>query len=301
VSIVVLDSGVNRFHPDLAHRDGSTEGPIVVNESFVPGETYIDGDGHGTFIGGMLAGNGESSSGSISGLVPGSDIWNVKVLNSTGSGEDTWTESALDWIDGLVAKPDVMSISFGATVSLPGIESRLKKLWNDGVFIVIAAGNEGLEYYMINSPGNVLDVMTVGACTTDGYLLTFSSEGPTSGDYYYKPDIVAFGSGITSLGLHSGYVDGSGTSFAVPFISAGVALLIEATGGTKSPDEIKAAIINSCTPLGYPNFMEGAGLPNFTRALQILQDPSWNGFAVLPGDIEFPIKSKNEGTIRVNQ
>jgi hypothetical protein len=284
----------------LKHALGSTGSAFIVNQSFVPGENYIDGDGHGTFISGMLVGNGESSSGSIVGMVPGSRVWNVKVLDDTGEGDETWTENAIDWILAQPSKPDILSLSFGSTMPMPGIESKLKQLWKEGVAIVVASGNEGPEYFTVDSPGSALDLVTVGACTSDEYLLSFSSEGPTIGTYYYKPDLVAFGLEITSLSLSSGYCDGSGTSFSVPFVTAGIALLEQATGGVHSPDEIKAAILSSCHSIGYSYFMEGAGLPNFSAALELLNDPAWSGVFVMPSEIEMPVGKKEGSTANID-
>jgi subtilisin family serine protease len=300
VSIAILDTGVNWSHADLQHGLGKTTGMIAVNESFVPAETPMDHDGHGTFITGMLVGNGDSSSGDIIGMVPGAEIWNLKVLDSNGEGEIEWIENALDWILNLTDKPDIISMSFGASGSLPTIEEKIYQLWEEGVVSVIAAGNEGPEYYTIDSPGCVLDAFTVGACTIDEYLLSFSSEGPTSVGDYYKPDLVAYGVDIISTDLATGYVQGSGTSFSVPFISAGIALLMDATGGMYSPDEIKAAVIESCHLMGYYDYMEGAGIPDFSIALELLQNSSWNGVVTLPKIIEFPIAPKNDSDVSLN-
>jgi hypothetical protein len=295
VDIAILDTGINGNHDDLRHGIGSTSSRIVVNKTFVPGNDTMDHDGHGTFITGILVGNGDSSGGNITGLVPDANIWNVKVLDDNGEGDDSWTENALDWIISLDEKPDIISISFGSPDPLPGIETRLAELWLDGITIIVAAGNDGPDYYTVDSPGSVLDVITVGACTVDEYLLSFSSEGP-AGNYFYKPDVVAYGAEIVSLDLYSGYVEGHGTSFAVPFITAGAALLIEATGGLATPDEIKAALVLSSHSIGYSFFMEGAGLPDISMALEFLENASWNGVAVLPSSIQFPIKSK-DGTV----
>ena len=293
VEIAVVDTGINGNHPDLVHGSGSASSFIVKDESFVPAHGYVDQDGHGTFIAGMLIGNGDSSSGAISGLAPQSNLWNLRVLDENGEGEESWTEAALDWIIAQPTKPDILSLSFGSTSTMSSIEGKIKQLWDDGVFVVVAAGNEGPDYFTVDSPGNVLDVMTVGACTSDEYLLSFSSQGPTPGDYYYKPDVVAFGDQVTSLSLTSGYEDGSGTSFAVPFITAGVALLEEATGGAETPDAIKAAILDSCHSIGYSHFMEGAGLPDFDVALALLQDPAWDGVAVLPENVSMPVEDND--------
>ena len=301
IDIAVMDTGINGNHPDLKHGMGSSGSFISKNISFVPGHDHVDQDGHGTFIAGMLIGNGASSGGSIYGLVPGARLWNIRILSENGTGDESWAENALDWIISLPHKPDILSLSFGSATPMPGVESRIKQLWKDGVFVAVASGNDGPNYFTVNSPGNVLDITTVGACTDDKYLLTFSSQGPAPGTYYYKPDLVAFGEKLTSLSISAGYEEGTGTSFAVPFITAGVALLEEATNRTRTPDEIKAAVIDSCRSIGYSYFMEGAGLPNFSGALALLEDPSWNGTAVLPGRVVMPIKESGSSNVSIEK
>lgn len=295
VSVAILDTGIRARHEDLKHGLFTTSCLIVENESFVPLVDQDDRDGHGTFIAGILIGNGELSSGENVGMAPGTSIWNLKVLDDAGEGEVEWIIGAIDWIMAQPAKPDVVSMSFGATPIVPEMEEKVREMWESGIVVVAAAGNEGPEYYTMNSPANVLDVISVGSCSIDKYLMSFSSQGPNPYDYYYKPDLVALGEDVTSLSIPNGYGSGYGTSFSVPFIVGGISLLIEATGHTKSPDEIKAAVLSSCTPLGYDYFMDGAGLPDFTKALETLQDSEWNGFFAMPSDVEFPIYAR-EGT-----
>lgn len=294
VSIAVMDTGINGNHPDLQSGINTTGSLIVINESFVPLESSMDLDGHGTFIAGMLVGNGNASSGAIIGMAPAAEIWNLKVLDQNGEGEESWFVNGLDWILSRETKPDIVSLSLGSSSPLPDVETRLKQLWDAGVIVVVSSGNDGPDYYTINSPGNVLECMTVGASSTDEYLMAFSSEGPAVPGYLYKPDVVAFGLDLISTHVSGGYAQGSGTSFSVPFIDAGIALLHEATGKVHCPDEIKAAIIESARPLGYTYFMDGAGLPNLTAALSLLQDPGWNGWSILPGNVVFPVQDKDD-------
>lgn len=294
VSIAVLDTGINGYHLDLKNGINISTSLIVVNQSFVPLESPMDLDGHGTFVAGMLIGNGAESSGSVVGMVPASEIWNVKVLDQVGEGEESWLVNAMDWILAQDPKPDIVSLSLGADGVLPNVESRIKQLWDAGVIVVSASGNGGPDYYTVNSPGTVLEGITVGACSTDEYLMAFSSEGPTDPGYLYKPEVVAFGLDLISTHVSGGYAQGSGTSFSVPFIDAGIALIEQATSKAYTPDEIKAAIVESSTPLGYTYFMDGAGLPNFSMALDLLEDTGWDGWGILPREITFPISNKDD-------
>src|SRR5207253_5877177 len=101
--------------------------------------------------------------------------------------------------------------------------------------VVAAAGNGGDLPGTITSPGSAVQAITVGATAdwsaptsapyhAEGpFLAWFSSRGPTL-DGRTKPDIVAPGVNIGSAaaGTVSSYVagpDGTGTSFATPYVS----------------------------------------------------------------------------------
>ncbi len=99
---------------------------------------------------------------------------------------------------------------------------------------------------------------------------SFSSGGPRNGDSALKPDIGA--PGVSTLSTASGtgnkgYVL-SGTSMASPHV-AGVAALVRQAHPTWSPEEVKAAIVNTGNPAGM-----AAGTYRVTRAGSGLVTPA---------------------------
>ena len=93
---------------------------------------------------------------------------------------------------------------------------------------------------------------------------TFSSNGPTNGDSFLKPDIAAPGVSIASTGVGSGSQAAiiSGTSMASPHV-AGLAALVREAHPDWTVEEIKAAIANSGRPADLPGYRvtrAGSGL-----------------------------------------
>ena len=96
--------------------------------------------------------------------------------------------------------------------------------------------------------------------TSSGVLAAFSSLGPTVGDNFLKPDLVAVGGSdtfytelyiptqsydpLSDLYSANGYEAASGTSFSAPIV-AGAALLVKQAHPGFTPAQIKSALVNS--------------------------------------------------------
>jgi minor extracellular serine protease Vpr len=78
-------------------------------------------------------------------------------------------------------------------------------------------------------------------------LADFSSRGPVTGTWEIKPDIVAPGVAINST-VPGGYLSLQGTSMAAPHV-AGACALIKQAHPDWTPEQIKAALMNTAKPL----------------------------------------------------
>jgi len=224
VTVAVLDSGV-ATNTDLA------ASRIVGWKDFVNDQPApYDDAGHGTYVAGLIAGDGAASlpleNGGFAtvqfrGVAPAADIVSIKVLDEVGQGRTSTMIAGIAWA--IVHKDDynirVLSISIGGNPVGPikhdPIAMAVEAAWQRGITVVCAAGNEGdFGSGGILSPGNDPFVITVGAtdtrqtaAVTDDAVASYSSVGPTLFDEVAKPDLVAPGNRLISLRTQGSYID----------------------------------------------------------------------------------------------
>ena len=139
-----------------------------------------------------------------------------------------------------------------------------------GVTSFTAAGNEGSYWGPGNgglvSPGDAINVITVGAVNSNNVVAGFSSRGPTS-DGRIKPEVVAMGQGnYVALKDGVGYGYGNGTSYATP-IAAGVGALLKSTWPHLTNLQIRKTFIECGDNSDNPNNDRGWGLISAKRVI----------------------------------
>ncbi|MBB0233101.1 S8 family serine peptidase, partial [Streptomyces calidiresistens] len=157
VTVAILDTGIDATHPDLADR-------VVAQVNFTDAPDIGDVVGHGTHVGSTVAGTGAASDGLYTGVAPGADLLDVKVLNDDGYGFDSEIIAGMEWA--VEQNADIVNMSLGGFVTdrLPPIEEALERLsaQSDTLFVV-AAGNEGPFTASLSAPGTAEAALTVGA------------------------------------------------------------------------------------------------------------------------------------------
>ncbi len=285
IGVAVIDSGIDN-HPDLLSAVGG-QSRVVYRQSFIGGVQYDD-FGHGTHVAGIVAGSGATSNvpGSahvLRGIAPNANLLDLRVLDQNGNSSDSVVISALQAALKLQSRYNVrvINLSLGRpyyeTCTLDPLCEAVEAVWNNGIVVVVAAGNLGRNGYgTILSPGDSPHAITVGAMKTmgtysrsDDLIASYSSKGPTYIDHTVKPDIVAPGNLVVSLlapnstlaNAYPGNVIGpsyysstatgpaeymqlSGTSMATPVISGAVALMLQ-KDPTLAPDTIKARLMKT--------------------------------------------------------
>lgn len=266
IGVCFLDTGI-ADHPDF-------KGRIQVFTDFIAGKKNpYDDNGHGTHVAGILCGDGSVSGGKYKGVAPDCRIIAVKVLDRFGNGNKEDVLRAFQWILQNYRKfrIRIVNISVGTVyktrydhhILIQGVE----ELWDQGLVVVAAAGNQGPRPGSITAPGSSRKVITVGSSDMLVGNTAVSGRGPTF-ECVCKPDLVAPGNHITSCMPGGGYGIKSGTSMSTPLVSGAIARMLE-----KDPlltnVEIKMMLRDSADDMGLPGNQQGWGKFNFKRFMEM--------------------------------
>jgi serine protease AprX len=270
------------------------------------GEGYRSpGHEHGTHVASILGGDwrvGDADppqlEDDLTGVCPDIRMYDIRVLEDDGTGNEFSIIAALQFIRHLNANQDAVVVhGVNLSLSIPHdvanyacgrtpVCEECERLVSTGMIVVTAAGNEGYIQYAtaagkmaegyrnisITDPGNADGVITVGA--THRYrphtygVSYFSSRGPT-GDGRMKPDLVAPGEKIWAAVPDEGVKTLDGTSMATPHVSGAAAMLLarhrELLG---QPDRVKEILCGTATDLGRERYFQGNGMVDVLRAIQ---------------------------------
>ncbi len=248
VRIALLDTGIYE-HPDIKSR-------ILMFKDYIKRKEYCyDDNGHGTHIAGIMCGDGRMSKGSIQGMAPRAELFVFKILDHKGDGMTEDALKALDWILNNHRRYNIRLLNFSMGYRPDAkkrlqelLLERLERLWDEGVIVVTAAGNNGPDAGTITVPGISRKVITVGACGEEkkyeNMAAQYSGSGPTL-CCIVKPEVLAPGTDILSLSANKNdYVTKSGTSMAVPVVCGSLALALEKRSDI-SPAEMKILLYDS--------------------------------------------------------
>ncbi len=289
INVALLDTGTYP-HPDLIRPVNR----ILYFKDFINHrDRCYDDNGHGTFIAGIIGGNGFMSKDKYTGIAPGAGLISLKVLNESGNGWTSTVLAAMQWVYDNYEKFKISlaCLPFGCVNTLSAdtepLSRAAQKLWELGIIVCTSAGNNGPDLSWVSSPGINPNIITIGALqravSPGGSLAPFSSRGLTH-DGISRPDFVAPGTNIISLNfkgepssytaLHPSdsrsvgyyYRRGSGTSAACAAVTGLICLLLERYGHL-SPGEIKSLLKYSCKSLNLPKVQQGHGLPNMYKIL----------------------------------
>ncbi len=269
VVIAVIDTGVDYTHEDLKNKmwqspDGYY-GYDFVNNDYFPMDDY----GHGTHVAGIAAAETNNNVG-IAGVAVNPRIMALKILDSSGSGDEFNEAKAIVWATENGA--DVINMSLGSSEYSAAEADACQYAFDKGVFIAAASGNDNLStvYY----PASLPTTFAVGAVDENGNRCTESDWGAGYGSNYgANLDVVAPGDRIWSSVPPSiygtSYQAWNGTSMATPFVS-GLAAIVRSIRPDFGPGDIAEAIKRSASD--YPSFTEykGYGLVNAKRCVELL-------------------------------
>lgn len=259
VGIAVMDTGIFP-HDDIKAR--ITHFYDVFNQR----ETRpYDDNGHGTHICGIIGGDGSCSAGKFCGIAPKSRLIGVKILDAKGNGSIDNLVKGTEWIMNNHKRCNISIVNIsvgmfprtGAEDKNRLIES-VERLWDEGLVVVTAAGNNGPGNGTITYPGISRKVITVGTVREKKNQRHFSGRGPTP-FCIMKPEIIAPGLHIYACNNSTKeYVPKSGTSMATPVVSGAISLLLEKYPHLE-PVQVKMKIRQAARDLGLGKNEQGWG------------------------------------------
>ena len=198
IKVAVVDTGVSA-HTRLSGR-------LLGGKDFVDNDNDAsDKNGHGTHVSGIIV---DCTPGINVKILP------VRVMNASGEGSPSIVGNGIRYAANSGAK--VINLSLGAYTHYEYIEQCITYAHNKGATVVVAAGNESDNTQFV-CPAHMTSPIVVGAIDSEGKRAYFSNYGKTL-------DVVAPGVNIRSCWLNGKYASASGTSMAVPHISAAAAM-----------------------------------------------------------------------------
>ncbi len=249
-TVAVVDSGVDRFHPDLfdsvvGERCWCSRGngccPNGQSRQTGTGAARDD-HGHGTHIAGLITANGDDAP---RGGAPAADVLALRVLDADGLFcclSDV--VAALDWLADQEPAVDVVNLSLGTSSTyedecddeapLRSLREAVEALVEEGTTVIASAGNAADRDGM-SAPACLSDVVSVGAvwdANVGPVALRACTETSTRADQVAcysnvseSTDLLAPGGFTTSTRRGGGREEQVGTSHAAAATSACAAVL----------------------------------------------------------------------------
>jgi subtilisin family serine protease len=259
VVVAVIDTGVDGQHPDL-------RGALVPGYDFVNSDANpMDDHGHGTAVAGVIAARAGNHLGGA-GICWHCSVMPLKVLDSSGSGDDTLIAAGIVWATDHGAK--VINLSLGGPGASLELTDAIGYATGKGVIVVAAAGNSGTttQFYPAADPRAV----SVAATTLADQRYSWSNFGSWV-------RVAAPGCNLAPV-LGGGYGTFCGTSSAAPLVTGLIALELSAQPSA-TPQQMEQALISAVRPL--PDVVE-YGRIDAGRTLGLLS-PATSAQAVFSG------------------
>ena len=257
-AIVDLDTGVDAGHPDYDYLEPWTGEKTLYSAKYGPTgwvetKNSDTSSGHGTHVGGTIAGNGDASSGRRAGVAKGGQL----IALGTGDGASIFAaEQGLEWTYAHSIPGQnqhhvrVVSNSWGTDGDYDpnGVIAALtdRLTYENGVAVIFAASNSGGSGaecsgdLRTNVYANTPSAISVAALTHDGSAVTsFSSRGCMNQQHTW-PDVGAPGRDIWATAPRGTAIDAttrtqgdlyymsiSGTSMATPHVGGMAGILLD--------------------------------------------------------------------------
>jgi hypothetical protein len=259
VDISIIDTGIDIDHPDLnvvGGRHFYTLWGLLTFED----DLFDDDNGHGTHCAGIVAAKDNDIG--VVGVAPGSRLYAVKVLDSTGSGYLSDVIAGVDWVTAHSNTIEVANMSLSAIANSSIFRTAIQNSVAAGIVYFVAAGNDARDVYGIDGvfgtsddviPAAYPEAAAISAMVdldgipggkktpasvygSDDSFANFSNDSHSvvAGNPVTSPgkaiDLLMPGVEILSCYMNGTYAIGSGTSMASPHAAGLAALHIAGNG-----------------------------------------------------------------------
>jgi len=227
VVIAVIDTGVDLRHTGFEGRltPASTWLDLVDGDTY-PHEGYEEVLRNGVWVleptgTGDYFGHGTAAAGIVLQAAPNARILPIRVLNSRGRGDASDIVRAID--HAIVQGAQVINLSLGTRNPVKAIQRMVDYAHSLGIVVVASSGNSGntrVTYPAVTAAQPAyIHAIGVGSVDADDRKSSFSTYGTNL-------EMLAPGSGISTLFPGETIAVVNGTSFAAPWVSGVVALAI---------------------------------------------------------------------------
>jgi subtilisin family serine protease len=306
VLVGVIDTGVDRNHPDLKNNMWTNPDEIAGNGLDDDNNGYIDDvhgwdfanndndpfddNSHGTHCAGTIGGVGNNGTG-VTGVCWDVSMVGLKFLNSYGSGALSDAVKAISYATKI--NVDLTSNSWGGGGFSHSMKNAIDEAHEKGIGFIAAAGNHSANNDKSPSyPSSYTteNIISVGAHDHNGEIAYFSCYGKSS------VDLFAPGVRILSTVPGNKYASFQGTSMATPHVSGAYALILAANPKWKSTQVKLALMEGTDKETLMENKCATGGRLNINMALSVAP-PQEDLLVLSPTKLDFGEVSPNKSKL----
>jgi len=276
IVVAVLDSGIRATHEDLASNMwvNPHDGGHGFNAFTGTNDPSDDGGSHGTMVAGILGAVGNNGKG-VTGVAWRVQMMAVKCLNN-GTGSDSTVIACIDYARTNGAK--IINASFDSPAPSLALSNAIVAARDAGIIWVASAGNGNPGVNIDVSPTYpacyaIDNIVSVAYTTRTDALGSLSNYGATNVDLAAPGDQIYTTYDSSDSGYNTfTYNFTAGTSYAAPYVSGALALML-----TKYPTEnyqqIIQRLLNATDPL--PSLAGKCVTGGRLNLKQALNPPIW--------------------------